>query len=72
MSFGFTPCPTHDRCVDYAVKIRVNPDQKGIDLNVKHSMVSSVHIHAHRTSHFYTEPIRRNWSVIKIRKYFTS
>jgi len=26
------------RCVDYAVKIRVNPDQKGIDLNVKHSM----------------------------------
>ncbi|GBE85159.1 electron transfer flavoprotein beta subunit [Sparassis latifolia] len=26
------------RTVDYAVKIRVNPDQKGIDLNVKHSM----------------------------------
>jgi len=26
------------RCVDYAVKIRVNPDQKGIDLGVKHSM----------------------------------
>ena len=27
------------RTVDYAVKIRVNPDQKGVDLNVKHSMV---------------------------------
>ncbi|KIK90710.1 hypothetical protein PAXRUDRAFT_831470 [Paxillus rubicundulus Ve08.2h10] len=26
------------RAVDYAVKIRVNPDQTGIDLNVKHSM----------------------------------
>ncbi|TDL22096.1 electron transfer flavo protein beta subunit [Rickenella mellea] len=26
------------RCVDYAVKIRVNPQQTGIDLNVKHSM----------------------------------
>ncbi|KAH9950630.1 electron transfer flavoprotein beta subunit [Amylocystis lapponica] len=26
------------RTVDYAVKIRVNPDQTGIDLNVKHSM----------------------------------
>ncbi|EED78619.1 predicted protein, partial [Postia placenta Mad-698-R] len=26
------------RTVDYAVKIRVNPDQKGIDLSVKHSM----------------------------------
>ncbi|KAL1946095.1 hypothetical protein VTO73DRAFT_15222 [Trametes versicolor] len=26
------------RTVDYAVKIRVNPDQKGVDLNVKHSM----------------------------------
>ncbi|KAJ3522729.1 hypothetical protein NM688_g8834 [Phlebia brevispora] len=26
------------RTVDYAVKIRVNPDKKGIDLNVKHSM----------------------------------
>lgn len=25
--------------VDYAVKIRVNPEQTGIDLNVKHSMV---------------------------------
>ncbi|KZT12162.1 electron transfer flavo protein, beta subunit [Laetiporus sulphureus 93-53] len=24
--------------VDYAVKVRVNPDQKGVDLNVKHSM----------------------------------
>lgn len=28
------------RCVDYAVKIRVNPQQTGVDLNVKHSMVS--------------------------------
>ena len=28
-------------CVDYAVKIRVNPQQTGIDTNVKHSMVSS-------------------------------
>lgn len=27
------------RTIDYAVKIRVNPDQKGVDLNVKHSMV---------------------------------
>lgn len=27
------------RAVDYAVKIRVNPQQTGIDLNVKHSMV---------------------------------
>jgi electron transfer flavoprotein beta subunit len=26
------------RAVDYAVKIRVNPEQAGIDLNVKHSM----------------------------------
>jgi len=26
------------RCVDYAVKIRVNPQQTGIDTNVKHSM----------------------------------
>ncbi|KAI0075078.1 electron transfer flavoprotein beta subunit [Panus rudis PR-1116 ss-1] len=26
------------RTIDYAVKIRVNPDQKGVDLNVKHSM----------------------------------
>jgi len=26
------------RAVDYAVKIRVNPDHTGIDLNVKHSM----------------------------------
>ncbi|VDB91758.1 unnamed protein product [Peniophora sp. CBMAI 1063] len=26
------------RCVDYAVKIRVNPQQTGVDLNVKHSM----------------------------------
>ena len=25
--------------VDYAVKIRVNPQQTGIDTNVKHSMV---------------------------------
>lgn len=30
--------PGH-RAVDYAVKIRVNPQQTGIDLNVKHSMV---------------------------------
>lgn len=28
--------------VDYAVKIRVNPQQTGIDLNVKHSMVPRV------------------------------
>ena len=27
------------RCVDFAVKIRVNPQQTGIDTNVKHSMV---------------------------------
>jgi hypothetical protein len=27
------------RCVDYAVKIRVNAQQTGIDTNVKHSMV---------------------------------
>ena len=27
--------------VDYAVKIRVNPQQTGVDLNVKHSMVRS-------------------------------
>lgn len=27
------------RTVDYAVKIRVNPQQTGVDLNVKHSMV---------------------------------
>ncbi|KAI0700104.1 electron transfer flavoprotein beta subunit [Cytidiella melzeri] len=26
------------RTIDYAVKIRVNPDQKGVDLSVKHSM----------------------------------
>jgi len=26
------------RTIDYAVKIRVNPDQKGVDLHVKHSM----------------------------------
>ncbi|KAJ7791095.1 hypothetical protein B0H14DRAFT_2233817, partial [Mycena olivaceomarginata] len=26
------------RAVDYAVKIRVNPQQTGVDLNVKHSM----------------------------------
>lgn len=26
------------RCVDYTVKIRVNPSQTGIDTNVKHSM----------------------------------
>lgn len=30
---------TFYRAVDYAVKIRVNPEQTGIDLNVKHSMV---------------------------------
>ncbi|KAJ7860498.1 hypothetical protein B0H13DRAFT_2073757 [Mycena leptocephala] len=30
------------RAVDYAVKIRVNPQQTGIDLNVKHSMVPPV------------------------------
>lgn len=27
------------RCVDYAVKIRVNPSHTGVDTNVKHSMV---------------------------------
>ena len=27
------------RTIDYSVKIRVNPDQKGVDLNVKHSIV---------------------------------
>ncbi|KAH9829706.1 uncharacterized protein C8Q71DRAFT_799656 [Rhodofomes roseus] len=32
------PIKRQVRTVDYAVKIRVNPDQKGIDLNVKHSM----------------------------------
>jgi electron transfer flavoprotein beta subunit len=26
------------RCIDYAVKIRVNPQQTGVDTNVKHSM----------------------------------
>ncbi|KAH7099490.1 electron transfer flavoprotein, beta subunit [Auriculariales sp. MPI-PUGE-AT-0066] len=26
------------RCIDYAVKIRVLPDQSGVDTNVKHSM----------------------------------
>lgn len=30
-----------NRTIDYAVKIRVNPDQKGVDLAVKHSMVST-------------------------------
>ena len=30
---------TTTRCVDYAVKIRVNAQQTGIDTNVKHSMV---------------------------------
>ncbi|KAF7293205.1 putative electron transfer flavoprotein subunit beta [Mycena chlorophos] len=29
------------RAVDYAVKIRVNPQQTGVDLNVKHSMDNS-------------------------------
>ena len=28
-----------DSAVDYAVKIRVNPQKTGIDTNVKHSMV---------------------------------
>lgn len=32
------------RCVDYAVKIRVNPSGTGIDTNVKHSMVSVEHL----------------------------
>lgn len=32
-------CYVLHRAVDYAVKIRVNPQQTGIDLNVKHSMV---------------------------------
>lgn len=34
-----TELTTTHRAVDYAVKIRVNPQQTGIDLNVKHSMV---------------------------------
>ena len=53
--------PTHlltlPRCVDYAVKIRVNPDQKGIDLSVKHSMVNNIHVYALLTSYFPTEPL---------------
>ena len=38
----WNPAVAHldDRTIDYAVKIRVNPDQKGVDLNVKHSMAS--------------------------------
>ena len=47
----------HFRCVDYAVKIRVNPDQKGIDLSVKHSMVSSnVHARAYPRLNFLQNP----------------
>lgn len=34
-----TERPFFCRCVDFAVKIRVNPQQTGIDTNVKHSMV---------------------------------
>ena len=33
------------RCIDYTVKIRVNPQQTGVDTNVKHSMVRSSHMH---------------------------
>jgi hypothetical protein len=36
MSYAFTL-----RCVDFAVKIRVNPTQTGVDTNVKHSMASN-------------------------------
>ena len=49
------PILTHPRCVDYAVKVRVNPDQTGIDLGVKHSMVSRAHVDAHFTSHFFLQ-----------------
>lgn len=35
ISFG----NAYSSAVDYAVKIRVNPQQTGIDTNVKHSMV---------------------------------
>lgn len=34
-----SPSFCHLSAVDYAVKIRVNPQQTGIDTNVKHSMV---------------------------------
>ena len=47
---------TRTRCVDYAVKIRVNPDQKGIDLSVKHSMVRNTLFHASLASHIFEEP----------------
>lgn len=40
MSSDLNPFNDFRRCVDYAVKIRVNPQQTGVDLNVKHSMVS--------------------------------
>lgn len=39
------------RCVDYAVKIRVNPQQTGIDTNVKHSMVRTLVIFMHVETH---------------------
>ena len=38
------------RTIDYAVKIRVNPDQKGVDLNVKHSMVRARSVTRHFVS----------------------
>ena len=38
-SWWLTEGTSFHRCVDFAVKIRVNPQQTGIDTNVKHSMV---------------------------------
>ena len=38
-SSRLTEVDSFRRCVDFAVKIRVNPQQTGIDTNVKHSMV---------------------------------
>jgi hypothetical protein len=50
-----------NRCVDYAVKIRVNPQQTGIDTNVKHSMVrhySFLFLLFAETTHPCTSPIK--------------
>ena len=54
------------RAVDYAVKIRVNPQQTGIDLNVKHSMVCMpnrlyVKFISQIKLTFVTEPFRWDW-----------
>ena len=51
--------PTY-RSVDFAVKIRVNPEQTGIDLNVKHSMVrhssaSTRFVHVNRVQNPFDE-----------------